>query len=226
MQRKITLILLFSILTFMCIDRPENVPKEASFEDNMYFLFDSHDGKKRFRSWTKDGVIDSESVGEGEDEYRKVYLNGQIIREGYSKDLDAPKQRTRSKIIPDKATWSYIMNGWESGNFVNGRKDGVWKIWYESGVPLGFIHYKNGILLGEAREYDEDTGSLLEIKTFYDNENKGIIMYYPEDDYDKLPKVLKKILEPLPKNEPLIKEFFDDIPIGAKSFTPMPRQKK
>lgn len=210
----------------MCKDRPDGVPKEARFENNMYSLFDSHDGKKRFRSWTRDGQLDYEILGEGEEEYRKAYDNGQIFREGYSKDLDAPKQRIKSKKIPDKATWSNIMDGWESGNFVNGRKDGVWKVWYESGVPLGFIHYKNGMLHGEARSYRNDTGSLLEIKTFYNNENKGIKMYHPEEDYDKLPNELKEILDPLSKNEPLIKEFFDDIPIGAKSFKPMPRQKK
>ncbi|MCZ8342635.1 MAG: hypothetical protein O9301_06360 [Leptospira sp.] len=89
MQIKITLILLFSLLTLMCKDRPGSVPKEASFEDNMYFLFDSHDGKKRFRSWTKDGQLDYEILGEGEEEYRKAYDNGKIIREGYSKDLNS-----------------------------------------------------------------------------------------------------------------------------------------
>ncbi|MCZ8342634.1 MAG: hypothetical protein O9301_06355 [Leptospira sp.] len=125
-----------------------------------------------------------------------------------------------------EATWSNILDGWEYGNFVNGRKDGVWKVWYESGVPLGFIQYKNGMLHGEAREYAEDTGSLLETKTFYNNENKGIKMYYPEKDYDKLPDEAKKIFDPLSKKEPLIKEFFNDIPIGAKSFKPMPRQIK
>lgn len=112
------------------------------------------------------------------------------------------------------------MDAWEYGNLVNGKKDGVWKLWYESGVPFGYIHYSDGMLHGEARQYGEKTGSLLEIKKFHNNENKGMKMYYPEKKYDKLPDALKETLHPVSSDEPLINEFFDNIPIGAKSFKP------
>lgn len=220
MQTKMMIVGLFSLMMIDCDCRPKTVPMEASIEENRYFLFDSHDGTKRYRSWNQNGELDFETLGEGEDEYHKVYLNGKLLREGYSKELNSPKQRVKSKKIPVEAIWSNIMDGWEYGNFVNGRKEGVWKVWFESGIPLGFIHYRNGTLHGESRQYSEETGSLLEIKTFYNNENQGNKMFYPEEDYDQLPYDLKKILDPLSKREPLINEFFNDIPLGAATFLP------
>lgn len=46
MPIKILVLGLFSLLVIVCKGRPDSVPKEARVEDNRYFLFDSHDGKK------------------------------------------------------------------------------------------------------------------------------------------------------------------------------------
>jgi hypothetical protein len=223
----IQILIIFIILQFSyCKARPNNIPKEAQQEENEYFLFDNLDGKNRYRSWDSNGELRYESLGVGDEEYVRSYLNGEVIAEGYRKELDNPKIKPKPKNIPEKATWNRMMKAWEFGIISDTKKDGVWKLWYESGVPFGFINYKQGILNGETRQYGEGTSLLEEIILFIDNENKGIKRYFPEKEYSKLPDLLKEGLDPLSSDELLLKEFFDEIPIGAENYKPLKRKSK
>lgn len=60
----------------------------------------------------------------------------------------------------------------EQGTRVDGKKEGVWKTWYESGQPHKTAEYKNGELHGTMKSY-YPSGKLFELEEYKDGKLHG-----------------------------------------------------
>lgn len=78
----------------------------------------------------------------------------------------------------------YHLNGklGTSGNYKNGKKVGEWK-WYNSEGKLTSIEkYVGGMIQGIAENYDSETGSVVQVKTYDQGELHGERIYYSSEN--------------------------------------------
>lgn len=197
--------------------RPKGVPEKAKYDAKLKIYSLMEPGLNHhynFKTWYEDGSIFYESFYINDREYTKQYHpDGSVAIEGFTDELNKPVERKRPENIPKEANWNNanFAMAWEYGKTVNGKREGIWKLWYESGKPKGFRTYKNGLANGETKIYREDDGVLEEIIIMRNGVITTSKTFVPKKFYTFLKNPTSSRLYPLPDNEPKIQDFFDKL---------------
>jgi len=111
---------------------------EIAYEDEEYFIINAwyHNGEKM--------------VENGNGKYKKVYMDGSYM-EGTIEN---------GKFIGRQEGWQENGERIYEGAFKNGKKDGPWMIFYESGRKKLLRTYKDGIKVSELH-YEDKPGNIL-----------------------------------------------------------------
>lgn len=203
--------------------RPKGVPEKAIYdpERNTFDLLETTRKKgvikkSSFKSWNLKGEMMFESYDIGDREYYKIYQNGKVRSEGFSDELNKPEKsldHKKPENIPKEAEWNSLglTQGWIYGKAVNGKKEGIWKLWYGSGKPKGFITFKDGLAEGIAKTYHEKDGSLDDLLLFKQGVTISSKTFMEKKLYERIKNAKELGIYPLPDNEPKIQDFFDKL---------------
>lgn len=131
--------------------RPSNVPSGAKYDEkSKTFVLHKSDGPfSEWKEWDEAGVLESESYTLGENLHDLThYLKGRWYsrEQYYGFNITKAKQlppREKPSSIPEKAEFNFDFRKWELGEIKDGKKEGVWRLWWPTGESGGTIEYKN-----------------------------------------------------------------------------------
>lgn len=109
------------------------------------------------------------------------YLKNDLI---YKRSIFDKQGNEKSEKIGKNA--SYMLNWYDSeiirveGNYVKGKRNGIWKWYFYNGILETESNYKNGKLNGETKNY-YDNGKLLSVLNYNEGELSGKATYYYAD---------------------------------------------
>lgn len=166
--------------------KPSNIPKEAKYDEkNNGFVLQKIDGSIRTeREWNNLGVIERESYSIDDLYDFTIYLNGRWYsrEQYYGFNIDKAKSlppREKPSSIPEKAEFNFDFRKWELGETKEGKKEGVWKLWWPTGEAGGSVEYKNGIYDGKLNVIWEN-GKAQETCSYISGKQEGEYILYHE----------------------------------------------
>lgn len=65
----------------------------------------------------------------------------------------------------------------EAGDFLNSKKEGIWKMYYETGAPRSLMEYKNGVVNGVVITFDH-SGFIMKEEHYVDGKLDGFCVNY------------------------------------------------
>lgn len=187
---KFRTILVFSFLFTISIwgepPRPSNVPRGAIYNEKRdRFILKEQDGSfKKETEWDSLGIIKTEAYSLDSLNDFTIYLNGRwhSREQYYGFNIDKAKilpPREKPSSIPKEAEFNFDFRKWELGETKEGKKEGVWKLWWPTGEAGGSIEYKNGVYDGKLNVIWEN-GRTLETCMYASGKEEGERLLYHE----------------------------------------------
>ncbi|MDV6235366.1 membrane-binding protein [Leptospira ellisii] len=184
---------LFLILTFLFVNgvfseppRPDNVPNAAKYDEKRNsFILKERDGEIRKETgWDPQGLLESETYSIGELDDYTSYIKGRWYsrKQFYGFSITKAKQlppRDKPSSIPKAAEFNFDFRKWEFGELKDGKKEGVWRLWWPSGEAAGTIDYKNGHYDGKLKMLWEN-GKTRETCLYVSGKQDGEYFLYHE----------------------------------------------
>ncbi|MDV6237890.1 membrane-binding protein [Leptospira ellisii] len=182
----VILFLFFSNSIFSEPPRPANVPRAAQYDEKQnLFVLKERDGEiQKETQWDIQGVLESETYSIGElDDYTNYIKGRWYSRKQYygfsiTKGKELPP-REKPSPIPKEAEFNFEFRKWELGELKDGKKEGVWKLWWPSGESAGTVEYKNGQYDGKLHMIWEN-GKTQEICMYVSGKRNGEQLIYHE----------------------------------------------
>ncbi|EQA79983.1 MORN repeat protein [Leptospira alstonii serovar Pingchang str. 80-412] len=136
--------------------RPSNVPKGAIYNEKYknFILEEREEPFLKRTRWDSLGILVNETYSlEGLTD-ATYYIDGRWYsrEQSYGFSLNKAKilpPREKPSSIPKEAEFNFDFRKWELGETKEGKKEGVWKLWWPTGEAGGSVEYKNGVYDGK-----------------------------------------------------------------------------
>ncbi|EMO65089.1 MORN repeat protein [Leptospira borgpetersenii serovar Pomona str. 200901868] len=187
---KFRMILVFSFLFTVSLwgepPRPSNVPKGAIYNEKYknFILEEKEEPFLKRTEWNTLGVLESEVYSlEGLTDSTH-YIDGRWYsrKQYYGFNIDKAKilpPRDKPSSIPKESEFNFDFRKWELGETKEGKKEGVWKLWWPGGEEAGRVEYKNGVYDGKLYVIWEN-GKTKETCTYVSGKREGEQLIYHE----------------------------------------------
>ncbi|AXR63159.1 toxin-antitoxin system YwqK family antitoxin [Leptospira mayottensis] len=187
---KFRTILVFSFLFTVSLwgepPRPSNVPKGAIYNEKYknFILEEKEEPFLKRTRWNSLGIIVNETYSlEGLTD-STYYIDGRWYsrEQSYGFSLNKAKilpPRDKPSSIPKESEFNFDFRKWELGETKEGKKEGVWKLWWPAGQEAGSVEYKNGVYEGKFHLIWEN-GKTKETCTYVFGKRDGEQLIYHE----------------------------------------------
>ncbi|EOQ95964.1 MORN repeat protein [Leptospira wolbachii serovar Codice str. CDC] len=187
MKRNLKVLISFFIVVGL-FARPSNLPTNAErcIDEKCYKLVKENDDFRLIKIWDLEGVIQSESKIDKKHSgisYDTLYYHGKFYQRFQNNRTNRVKKylppEYKPKKIPADAVFNLELSKWESGNYIEGKKEGIWNLYWADGEFAGNAVYLNDNLNGDVEIGYEDGKKHLKCSYLNRKRNGVCLSYFP-----------------------------------------------